>query len=68
MVSYGVRKLVVFKSMGPSGIQSRVLKEITGTLSNISGKNGYWVRSLMTGKKVTICPSLRKMRIQKTID
>lgn len=41
MASDGVRKLDVFKSMGPSGIPPRVLKEMTSTLSTISEKNGY---------------------------
>lgn len=50
----------VFKSMGPSGIQPRVLKEMTGTLSTIFEKNVYWVRSLMIGKKGNNMPIFKK--------
>lgn len=38
MVSDGVRKLDVFKSMGPSRIQPMVPKEMIGTLSTIPEK------------------------------
>jgi len=36
--SDSVRKLDVLQSMGPSGIQPSVLKEMSGTLSTISAK------------------------------
>lgn len=68
IISNCLKKMDAFKSMGSSRIQPRVLKEMTGTLPTSSEKKWYWGRSLMIGKKVTICPYLRKMKIQETTD
>lgn len=62
------RKLDAFKSIGSSGIWPRVLKEMTGTLPTTSGKK--WLLEEISNdlEKVTICPSLRKTKIQETMD